>query len=186
MADAASRLTHLPERKFLSHFLTHFQQSKTWCLLPLPFVCRRNLTNMLHNKQAPRVSPQLSSRKRLPPGANGGTSTAGCKLFPTSKIFITPFLSSRITDTPCHNAFCPCKGNLSRSNLSSNTSYILVKYLHLWGITTPATTAWGSSTFGWDAIWHPIRRRIVLQQDCSPSLSDSSKPWTPPPKEPPQ
>ena len=28
MADAVSRLNHLPDRKFLSHFRTHFPQSK--------------------------------------------------------------------------------------------------------------------------------------------------------------
>ena len=35
MSDAASRITHLPNRQFLSHFHTHFLQSNTWRLLPL-------------------------------------------------------------------------------------------------------------------------------------------------------
>ena len=84
------------------------------------------------------------------------------------------------------SAFYLHKGNLSRSDLSRNTSASLAKYLHQWGPTTPATTTWGSLTFGWDASLRFIRRNIILQQECGPSLSESSKPWTPPPREPPQ
>ena len=51
MADAASRLTHLPDRKFISHFSTHFPQRKPWRLPPLPSACRRKITTMLHNKK---------------------------------------------------------------------------------------------------------------------------------------
>ena len=47
--DAASMLTHLPDRKFISHFRTHFPQSKPWKLLPLPSTYRRQLTKMLHS-----------------------------------------------------------------------------------------------------------------------------------------
>ena len=83
-------------------------------------------------------------------------------------------------------AFCPRNGNLSRSDMSSNTPTRLVKYLHPWGPTTPVTTTWGSSNFDWDASWRPIRGRIILQQECGPSLSDSYKPWTPLPREPPR
>ena len=49
MADAASRLIQPRDRKFLSHFLTHFPQSKPWCLTPLSSTYRRNLTTILHN-----------------------------------------------------------------------------------------------------------------------------------------
>ena len=63
-------------------------------------------------------------------------------------------------------AFCPRNGNLSRSDMSSNTPTRLVKYLHPWGPTTPVTTTWGSSNFDWDASWRPIRGRIILQQEC--------------------
>ena len=130
MADAASRLTHLTDRKFISHFRTHFQKSKSWRLLPLPSVCRRNLNTMMYNKQSPRVSPQTSSVKTPPPGTNGGTSAAGCKSPPTSKKFKTPFLSSIFSPSTSVTAFYPHKGNLSRSNISSNTSARLVKSLH--------------------------------------------------------
>ena len=108
------------------------------------------------------------------------------QIAPTSKIFKTPFLSSRFSPRASVPAFYPLKGNLSRSDLSSNTSTGLVNYLHPWGAITPTTTALGSSTIGWDARWCPIRRRIILQQECGPSLSESSNPWKPPPREPPQ
>ena len=36
IADATSRLTHLPDRQFIFHFRTHFPQSKPWRLHPLP------------------------------------------------------------------------------------------------------------------------------------------------------
>ena len=176
MAEAASWITHLSDRKFLSHFRTHFPQRKPWRLLPLSSACRRNLTTMLHNKRSPRVSPQTSSRKTSTPGTNGSTSAAGYKSPPTSKTFKTPFLSSRFSPSASMPALCLRKGNLSRRNLSRNTSARLVKSLHPWGPTTPSTTSWGSSTFFWDAIWHPIRTRILLQQESGPSLSESYKP----------
>ena len=79
MEDAASRLTHLTDRKFISHFRSHFPQSKPCCLLPLPSDYKHQLTKMLFNRQLPRVSQPPYSRKTLPPGANGGASAAGCK-----------------------------------------------------------------------------------------------------------
>ena len=99
--------------------------------------------------------------------------TSGCKHQITAVIVSVP-------------AFCPRKGNLSRIYRSSNTSAQSVKYLHPWGPTTPDTTAWGRLTLGWDASWRAIRRRILLQQECGPSLSALYKPWTPPPSKPPQ
>ena len=95
MADAALRFTHLPNRKFLSHFRTHSPQSKPWILPPLPSVCRQQLTTMLHNMQSRRVSPQPSSRRTPSPGSNSDATAAGYKFPPTSKALKTPFLSSR-------------------------------------------------------------------------------------------
>ena len=51
MADAASRLTHLPESQFISHFRTHFPHNNPWSPPPLPYACKQLITNMLHNKQ---------------------------------------------------------------------------------------------------------------------------------------
>ena len=51
MEDAASRLTHLPDRKFISNFRTNLPQSKPWSLLPLPSGYKQQLTNILKNKQ---------------------------------------------------------------------------------------------------------------------------------------
>ena len=186
MADAVSRLTHLPERQFIYHLHTHFPYSKPWSLLPIPSGCKQQLTTMLHNNQSPRGYLQPFSIKTPPSGANGSASAAGCKSPPTSKTLRNPFPSSKFSPITSLLAFYLCKGNLSRSNLSINTSNQSVKYLHLWGPTTPDTTAWGSFTLDWDSSWCPIRRRILLQQYCIPSLSALSKPWTPSPRETPQ
>ena len=186
MADAASRLIQLQDRKLLSHFLTHFPQSKPWRLPPLSSAYRRNRTTILHNKQSPRGSHIMSSINAPLPGTNGGNPEAGCKLSPNSKTFNTPFPFSIFYPSAYVPAFCPRKGNLSRRDLSSNTFARLVKSLHPWGPITPTTTEWGSSNFGWDTRWNPIIRRITLQQECGPSLSESSNPWTPLPREPPQ
>ena len=122
MADAASWITHLPDRKFLSNYCTHFPQSKTWRMLPLPSGCMRQLSTMLHNKQSPRNSLPPSSRKTPPPDANGGTSAAACKSPPTSRTLRNPFPSSKFSPSMSALEFFPRKGNLSRSNQSSNTS----------------------------------------------------------------
>ena len=50
MADSVSRLTHLSDRKFLSHFRSHFLHSKPWHLPPLSSNYKRQLTTMLLNK----------------------------------------------------------------------------------------------------------------------------------------
>ena len=71
MADAASRLTHLPDRKFFSYFCTHFPQSKTWSLPHLASMFRLQITTMLHNKKSPKDFMLSSSGKTPPPGANG-------------------------------------------------------------------------------------------------------------------
>ena len=76
MVDAASRLTHLLDRQFFSHFRSHFPQNKPWRLLPLPSDYKRQLTTILINKQSPRVSQPPSSIKTPPPGANGVGETA--------------------------------------------------------------------------------------------------------------
>ena len=95
MADAVWRLTHLPDRQFLSHFRTHLQQSKPWSLPPLPSVCRRQITTMLHNKKSPRASNLPYSRRTTPTGTNSGASAAGSKLPPTLKALNNPLYSSK-------------------------------------------------------------------------------------------
>ena len=186
MADAASRLTHLPDRQFISHFLTNFPQSKPWSLPPLPPRCKQQLTTMMQNKQPPRSSMPPYSRKTPPPGANGRASAAGSNFTLNSSTLMTPFPSSIFSPSASVPSFCPCKVNLSRSDRLRNTSAQLVKSLHPWGPTTPGAISWGRSTFGWDTSWRPIRGSIILQQECGPSLSALSNPWTMPPREPPQ
>ena len=42
LANEASRLTHLPQTKFLAHFNEHFLQATSWCLLhPTPDMLQR-------------------------------------------------------------------------------------------------------------------------------------------------
>ena len=149
MVDAASRLTHLPDRKFLSHFRTNFQMSKPWRLITLPSAYRRNLTTMINNKESPIFYLQPCSRSKPQPGANGSASAAVWKSRLVLKALNNQFLFSR---------FMPI------SDWLSNTSDRLVKHLHQWGPTTTATTVSGNSTFGWDASLSPIRRRVLLQQ----------------------
>ena len=133
MADAASRLTHLPDQQFFSHLCTHFPQSKPWSLLSLPSGYKQQLTNMLHNKQSPRGSLQTFSIQTPPPGTNGSASAADCKSPPTSITLRTPFPSSKFSPSMSVPAFCFCKVNLSRINCLSNTPARLVKSSHLWG-----------------------------------------------------
>ena len=132
MSDAALRLTHLPYRKFLSHFRSHFPQNKAWRLLPLPSDYKQQLTTMLINNKSPRVSRPPSSIKTLLPGANGGASAAGSKSPQTSKTFRTPFPSSRFSPSASVPDFCPRKGNPSRSDRLSSTSARSVKSSHPW------------------------------------------------------
>ena len=141
IVDAASRLIHLPDQKFISHFCTHFLESKPWRLLPLPPGCKHQLTIMLHNKKSTRSSLPPCSKNIPPHGANGGASAAGSKSPPTLRTLRTPFPSSRFSTSAYVLAFYPHKGSLSRSNGLSNTSTRSVKSLHPWGPTTLDTTA---------------------------------------------
>ena len=164
MVDAASRLTHLPDRKFLSHFRTNFQKSKPWRLITLPSAYRRHLTTMINNKESPIFYLQPCSRSKPQPGANGSASAAVWKSRLVLKALNNQFLSSRFLPCVSVMAFCTRKGKSSISDWLSNTSDRLVKSLHQWGPTPPATTVSGNSTFGWDASLSPIRRRVLLQQ----------------------
>ena len=174
MADSTLRLNHLIDRQFVSLFRTHFPQIKPLRLPPLLSRYNQQLTINLHNKQSPKGSLLPSSIKTPSPGSNGSASAVGSKSPPTSRTLRTPFPSSKFSPSASVMAFCMRKGNLSRSDQLSNTSARSVKYSHLWGTTTPGTTAWGISNFGWDASWNPIRRRIILQQECGPSLLGGS------------
>ena len=71
MADAASRITHLLDRQFISPFRTHFPNSKPWRLIYLTSGYKRKLTTMLRNKKPPRGSmpPYPERRHRLAPMA---------------------------------------------------------------------------------------------------------------------
>ena len=186
MADSTSRLTHLPNWKFLSHFHIHLPQRKLWNILPLPSACRQKLTKMTQIKRYPRASIPPLSINTPPPGANGSVSAAGCKLPQTLKSLNTPFRSSKFPPSVSVPDFCPRKRSPSRSNWSGNTSATSVKSLHTRGPTNPATTTWESLTFGLDASWRPVRKKILLQQECVPYRLMSYNLWTPPPKEPPQ
>ena len=144
IADVALRLTCLPDRKFLSHFRSHFPQNKPWRLLPLMSDYKRHVTTILINKQSPRFSRPPSSRKTLLPSANGGASTAGCKYPQTSKTLRTPFPSYKFLPSASVPDFCLRKGNPSISDWSRNIYAQLVKSSHPWVPTTPDTTEWES------------------------------------------
>ena len=137
MTDTASRLTHLSYRQFLSHFCTHFLQSKPWRIIPLKFECRRHLTTMLQSQRSPMDSCIHNSRKTPTPGANDGASAAGCTSPLTLKASKTQFLSSRFLSISSVLDFCMCKGNLSRSYRLRNTSAPSIKYFHCGGRRPP-------------------------------------------------
>ena len=122
MADAASRLTRLPDSQFLSHFRTHFPHNKPWRLLTFPSMCNQLLTPMLQNKQSPRGSPLLCLRRKPPPGANGGSSASGSKSSLTSKTLKTPFSSYGFSPSASVPSFCLRTGNLLRIDWLINTS----------------------------------------------------------------
>ena len=122
MADAAPRITHLLDRKFHSHFRSHFPQSKPWHLLPLSSEYKGQLTTILLNKKSPRVYWPPSSRKTPPPCANGSASADDCKPLPTSRKFRTQFRFFKFSPSTPVLDFYPHKGNLSRSDQLSNTS----------------------------------------------------------------
>ena len=111
---------------------------------PMPPVCRWQLTTMLHSTRYTRDSPPTSSIKTPPPGANDGTSSAGCKSPLTSKELKTLLRPYRFFLSASMPDFCTCKGIPRRSDQLSNTSAPLVKSSHQWGMTTPATTTWGN------------------------------------------
>ena len=184
MTDAASRITYFPERQLLSNVCTHFPQSKPLHLPPLTSAYRHQLPIMLQIKRSPRDFYPQYSIKTPPPGANGGACAAGFTLPLTSKSSNTQFLSSIFFLSASMSAIYSRKGNPSRGERSTNTSAPSVKSSHPWGMTTPTITVWGNSTLIWDARWRPIRRKILLQQECGPSQLTLSKTWTPPPKEP--
>ena len=122
MADAASWLTHLTDRQFLSHSRTNFPQNSPRSLLPLSSLCKQLLTNMLHNNQYPRGYPLPFSRRTPPPDNNGGASVAGSKFPSTSITLKTPFPSSIFSPSASVPTFCPCKVILSTRDRLSNTS----------------------------------------------------------------
>ena len=142
MADATSRLTHIPVRLFLSHLKMHFSQSKYWCVLPLPPARRKQLTTMLHSKRSTKVFLQRSSKRRPPPGANGGAYAAGYTSPPISKASNTPslyfiFLKSAYVPTFCLQQVTP-----TRNDCLINTSASSAPSSRHWGPTTHDTTEW--------------------------------------------
>ncbi len=74
MADDASRLQHLTDEEFLSHFNQVYPQSKPWKLLHLPKETASSLILALRSKSPPL--PTLPSAEKLPAKslASGATS----------------------------------------------------------------------------------------------------------------
>ena len=142
MADAALRLTHLPDRQFLSHFFSHFLQSNPWRLTPPAILFQASATKILHSKISPRASTLQYSRKTRPPRANDSASADDCTLPLTLKASNTQFPSSRFSRSVSMPDFYLCRIIPSRSYWSNNTSDPLVKSYHTWGPTTHAIAPW--------------------------------------------
>ena len=105
IADASSRMNHLPNRIFLSHFTLIFPQKKPWHMLPVPSKCRRRLNSMLHSKCCHVDFKPPYTRRNSPTGANGANSVDSCASQPTSKLLGNLSLSYRYLTSACKPLF---------------------------------------------------------------------------------
>ena len=78
MADAASHLTHIFGRLFLTHFLLNFSQTTPWRLLSLTSAFKHQITIILINKRSPKECILESARNIHVLVTNGTVSVDGC------------------------------------------------------------------------------------------------------------
>ena len=84
MADDASRLQHLSDSAFLSHFEQHYPQSQTWTILELPADVSSPLLSALRCKSSlplPRARP--SERRTTLSTAGGPSATTSATIHPS-------------------------------------------------------------------------------------------------------
>ena len=93
IVDAASRLTHFLNQKFLRNFHCTFPQKKPWNLLPLPSRCRRQLNFGLLSKRLLKVFLPQSSINTPLPGNNVSHFAGGCTSSPTFRASGTQSIS---------------------------------------------------------------------------------------------
>ena len=73
MADDASRLQHLTDREFLSHFEQHYPQSTPWQLLHLTSETEQCLISVLRSKSLPRPLQLSTGTNKALSSPSGGT-----------------------------------------------------------------------------------------------------------------
>ena len=108
LADDASRLSHLSDADFLSHFNITYPQRQPWLLYPLSSAILSSAISALRNKMSSPASfllppvPRQATGPSGPPSVSPSTSTLPCvrsqTLSPTSKSLLSD--TGAVTSTP--------------------------------------------------------------------------------------
>ena len=84
MADDASRLFHLSDTAFLSHFNSTYPQKAGWQLCPAPAAWLSSVTFELYPKTSRRGCARPAAKPPPPPGPSGVVSAPNCALIRAS------------------------------------------------------------------------------------------------------
>ena len=140
MADDASRLQHLSNAAFLTHFNSVYPQSTPWRLWTPTQSMRSALTSALHRKQSATASFLQEPRPPHLHGRSGRPSAICWPSTPYSAASKTPSRSSKSLPTDTEPAALPPasgKSDLERWKISYGT---LAKRSLVWGPKTPRRT----------------------------------------------
>ena len=103
MADDASRLQHLTDSAFLSHFEQHYPQAKPWKLLHLPPEPASQLTSALSSKGPPKP-PLARPAPPMPRSWACGTSTAFKPASPSPSVLSLAPMAASLTSSSLASA----------------------------------------------------------------------------------
>ena len=121
MADDASRLQHLTDSAFLSHFNSQYPQHKPWQLLqPPPESTSKLISNLLSPSRA-KPTPLATATHKPPPSATGSSSA-------TSSLSPAPSVSSWATRN-LGSATSSCTESATDATAAKTTLSQLVQYL---------------------------------------------------------
>jgi hypothetical protein len=139
MADDASRLFHLDDHAFLTHFNRCYPQASPWRLFHLPRTMHSSGILALHTKMSTKASFLRPPKPPLPTGPTGRTSA-------TPYISILPYQTSRIPSRTSKSS--PIDSGMA-SSTPANASFAaepwkvpyaaLAKRSPVWGPRTHAT-----------------------------------------------
>ena len=180
MADDASRLQHLTNDEFLTHFNVVYPQSTPWRLWTPTLSMRSALISALHSK--PSVTESFLHEPKPPPvhGRSGQPSAICWPSTPYSAASKTPSPSSRSLPTGTEQGALPPasgKSDLEPSRISYGT---LAKRSLAWGPKTPRRILAAPESSDWpdNSVRMPERIRRPIGSNRSPyKSSDSSSTW---------